>query len=161
MNVYKISAVTIFVSDMSKSFNFYSRIPGFRIQFKKDTFVSFVLTNTPMSNNRNSKSGGNMPRTYLNIQLMKREIESANPPSVNDNRDEYAVVEHTDATYRFGGRIIFYVENVDALYSYFLEDFLISNSIHLERPPADAPWGERYFHVTDPDGHQLSFAEPS
>ena len=24
--------------------------------------------------------------------------------------------------------------------------------------PADAPWGERYFHVLDPDGHELSFA---
>ena len=22
----------------------------------------------------------------------------------------------------------------------------------------DAPWGERYFHVRDPDGHELSFA---
>ena len=25
--------------------------------------------------------------------------------------------------------------------------------------PQDAPWGERYFHIDDPDGHQLSFAE--
>lgn len=27
-----------------------------------------------------------------------------------------------------------------------------------ETEPADAPWGERYFHVRDPDGHELSFA---
>ena len=26
--------------------------------------------------------------------------------------------------------------------------------------PADAPWGERYFHLRDPDGHELSFARP-
>ena len=26
--------------------------------------------------------------------------------------------------------------------------------------PEDAPWGERYFHVTDPDLHELSFAKP-
>jgi uncharacterized glyoxalase superfamily protein PhnB len=26
--------------------------------------------------------------------------------------------------------------------------------------PHDAEWGERYFHVTDPDGHELSFAWP-
>ena len=25
--------------------------------------------------------------------------------------------------------------------------------------PRDAPWGERYFHISDPDGHELSFAE--
>jgi uncharacterized glyoxalase superfamily protein PhnB len=26
--------------------------------------------------------------------------------------------------------------------------------------PRDAPWGERYFHLVDPDGHELSFARP-
>ena len=26
--------------------------------------------------------------------------------------------------------------------------------------PLDAPWGERYFHMLDPDGHELSFARP-
>jgi uncharacterized glyoxalase superfamily protein PhnB len=25
--------------------------------------------------------------------------------------------------------------------------------------PRDAGWGERFFHITDPDGHELSFAE--
>ena len=24
--------------------------------------------------------------------------------------------------------------------------------------PKDAPWGERYFHIRDPDGHEISFA---
>jgi catechol 2,3-dioxygenase-like lactoylglutathione lyase family enzyme len=26
--------------------------------------------------------------------------------------------------------------------------------------PRDAEWGERFFHLTDPDGHELSFARP-
>ena len=26
--------------------------------------------------------------------------------------------------------------------------------------PCDAEWGERYFHIADPDGHDLSFAKP-
>src|SRR5260370_34379779 len=26
--------------------------------------------------------------------------------------------------------------------------------------PRDAAWGERYFHMPDPDGHELSFARP-
>ena len=26
--------------------------------------------------------------------------------------------------------------------------------------PEDAEWGERYFHLTDPDGHEISFAKP-
>ncbi len=25
--------------------------------------------------------------------------------------------------------------------------------------PRDVPWGERYFHLTDPDEHELSFAQ--
>ena len=29
-----------------------------------------------------------------------------------------------------------------------------------EFAPRDAAWGERYFHVRDPDGHELSFARP-
>ena len=29
-----------------------------------------------------------------------------------------------------------------------------------EAPPRDAEWGERYFHIADPDGRQLSFARP-
>jgi uncharacterized glyoxalase superfamily protein PhnB len=28
-----------------------------------------------------------------------------------------------------------------------------------ETAPADAPWHERYFHILDPDGHELSFAK--
>ncbi len=26
--------------------------------------------------------------------------------------------------------------------------------------PRDAEWGERFFHLIDPDGHELSFARP-
>jgi uncharacterized glyoxalase superfamily protein PhnB len=29
-----------------------------------------------------------------------------------------------------------------------------------ETAPRDAEWGERYFHLRDPDGHALSFARP-
>ena len=37
---------------------------------------------------------------------------------------------------------------------------LQSAGVLAEGEPRDAEWGERYFHVTDPDGHQLSFAKP-
>jgi uncharacterized glyoxalase superfamily protein PhnB len=53
------------------------------------------------------------------------------------------------------GRAIFYVADVDALYAR-----LVAAGISPQAPPRDAPWGERYFHVTDPDGHELSFAKP-
>jgi catechol 2,3-dioxygenase-like lactoylglutathione lyase family enzyme len=53
------------------------------------------------------------------------------------------------------GRIIFYVDDVDALYRKLTQ----SQVPGIEAPPEDASWGERYFHVTDPDGHELSFAK--
>lgn len=53
------------------------------------------------------------------------------------------------------GRAIFYVDDVDALYRR-----LTGLGLQPDTEPADAPWGERYFHITDPDGHELSFARP-
>ena len=51
------------------------------------------------------------------------------------------------------GRVIFHVADVEAFYRHALEQGLAPDSA-----PADAAWGERYFHITDPDGHELSFA---
>ena len=52
------------------------------------------------------------------------------------------------------GRLIFYVTDVDAFWTHLKEQGF--------RPeiPQDAPWGERFFHMPDPDGHELSFAKP-
>lgn len=53
------------------------------------------------------------------------------------------------------GRAIFYVDNVDLFYAQ-----AISAGLKPEFAPRDGPWGERYFHILDPDGHELSFARP-
>jgi catechol 2,3-dioxygenase-like lactoylglutathione lyase family enzyme len=53
------------------------------------------------------------------------------------------------------GRVVFWVEDVDAMYRRALESRLAPESA-----PTDAPWGERFFHIRDPDGHELSFARP-
>jgi catechol 2,3-dioxygenase-like lactoylglutathione lyase family enzyme len=52
------------------------------------------------------------------------------------------------------GRTIFRVDDVDALYQAVLAHGLTPSS-----PPQDGSWGERYFHLTDPNGHELSFAQ--
>ena len=52
------------------------------------------------------------------------------------------------------GRMIFYVADVDAFWEY-----LRGKGFNPESP-RDASWGERYFHMPDPDGHELSFARP-
>lgn len=53
------------------------------------------------------------------------------------------------------GRAILYVTDVDAMYT----RVLAAGYTPMTRP-ADAAWGERYFHVRDPDGNELSFARP-
>ena len=55
----------------------------------------------------------------------------------------------------FWGRIIFYVNDVDGLYNN-----LVKHNLTPEFPPSNADWGERYFHIIDPNGHELSFAKP-
>lgn len=72
-------------------------------------------------------------RSFLNIQL----DPSWQPP---------------DAVW---GRVIIWVADVDDMYRR-----VVDVGRPTETAPADAPWGERYFHVRDPDGHELSFAHP-
>ena len=53
------------------------------------------------------------------------------------------------------GRAIFYVDDVGALF-----ERVTAAGLKADTSPRDADWGERYFHITDPDGHALSFARP-
>ena len=53
------------------------------------------------------------------------------------------------------GRVIFYVSDVDAFHAR-----AVAAGLKPDTAPEDAPWGERFFHLTDPDGHELSFARP-
>lgn len=57
------------------------------------------------------------------------------------------------------GRVIFHVDDVDALFRHMKGDSYLSTA-SFDDEPKDALWGERFFHVRDPDGYQLSFAKP-
>jgi catechol 2,3-dioxygenase-like lactoylglutathione lyase family enzyme len=52
------------------------------------------------------------------------------------------------------GRLIFYVADVDMFWRY------LKGKGFDPEVPRDALWGERYFHMADPEGHELSFARP-
>ncbi len=66
------------------------------------------------------------------------------------------IAEPDERQWAWWGRVIFYVTDVDEFYQ------RISDSgFQPHHPPRDAEWGERFFHLTDPDGHELSFAAPS
>ena len=65
-------------------------------------------------------------------------------------------LQHTgDAPGTGWGRVIFHVASPDEVYATAREAGYSPST-----EPADAPWGERYFHILDPDGHELSFARP-
>jgi catechol 2,3-dioxygenase-like lactoylglutathione lyase family enzyme len=138
MNVYAISGVTLFIENMERSCNFYSSVPGFQLVYggsPTDSFTTYEV---------GSAESKNIPKTYLNLEL-------ASPISNDYNIDD---------SRKYFGRIIFHTEDVDKLYSYLKNNQDLSKTILFEDEPRDAAWGERYFHIRDPDGYQLSFAKP-
>lgn len=130
---------------MEKSYSLYLKIPGFRLTHggkPSDRFTTFEI-------GTESKA-----TTYLNLERIEEGGE-------NDSSDFYkkSKLEKMKVSEDFG-RIIFHTENVDRLYSYMKHDQYISKFIVFENEPADAPWGERFFHIREPNGYQLSFAQP-
>lgn len=122
---------------MERSCNFYSRIPGFKLVYGGSSNDSFATYEVGFGQSINN------PATFLNLELATQ----IDPDSIIDDRRKHF------------GRIIFHTEDVDKLYFYLKNN--LSTAILIEDEPRDAPWGERYFHMREPDGYQLSFAEPS
>ena len=116
MNVEKISAITLKVSDMRASVRFYKDILGLKMLYggEQACFSSLCTKDEK--------------HTILNLEQGK-------------------VINNW-------GRVIFYVADVDKFWMNLKE-----KGFNPERPK-DASWGERYFHVVDPDGHELSFEQP-
>jgi catechol 2,3-dioxygenase-like lactoylglutathione lyase family enzyme len=65
------------------------------------------------------------------------------------------IAQPAERQWSWWGRLIFYVADVDACYAR-----LVAAGCRPDAAPRDAEWGERFFHLTDPDGHELSLARP-
>src|SRR3979409_2402954 len=65
------------------------------------------------------------------------------------------IAQPAERRWSWWGRVIFYAADVDALYGRALAAGYQPATV-----PHDAEWGERFFHLIDPDGHELSFARP-
>lgn len=115
--VREINAVTLVVTDMARSWDFYASL-GFGASYggPDEPFVTL-----------GAGTG------FVNLQLDPSWV----PPE------------------RVWGRVIIWVDDVDAVHAR-----AVAAGLRPEAGPADAPWGERYFHLRDPDGHELSFARP-
>jgi catechol 2,3-dioxygenase-like lactoylglutathione lyase family enzyme len=116
LSIEKISAVTLRVSNMKVSVQFYRDVLGLELLY-----------------------GG----------------EQAGFSSLRMKGEESVILNLEDGNSVTGwGRLIFHVADVDALWRILKERGFNPES------PRDASWGERYFHVSDPDGNELSFARP-
>ena len=153
VEVHRISAITLKVRDMEKSCSFYSKVPGFRLTYggkPSDRFTTFEI---------GKESEATTATTYLNLELIKEGEQEEG----EDNSDNFYKKSNFGGKMKVSedfGRIIFHTENVDRLYSYMKNHEYISKSIVFENEPTDAPWGERFFHIREPNGYQLSFAQP-
>src|SRR6202045_4376 len=65
------------------------------------------------------------------------------------------IAQPAERTWQWWGRVIFYHADVDALY-----DRALAAGYQPATIPRDGGWGERFFHLIDPDGHELIFARP-
>ncbi len=65
------------------------------------------------------------------------------------------IAQADERAWNWWGRLIFHHPDVDALHAR-----LVEAGWRPDAAPRDAAWGERFFHITDPDGHELSFAWP-
>jgi uncharacterized glyoxalase superfamily protein PhnB len=65
------------------------------------------------------------------------------------------IAQPAERRWSWWGRVILYVADVDTLY-----DRALAAGYQPTTVPRDAEWGERFFHLIDPDGHELSFARP-
>jgi catechol 2,3-dioxygenase-like lactoylglutathione lyase family enzyme len=147
--VYKISAITLSISDMERSCKFYSRIPGFKAVYggsKDDSFTTFEIGSPCTKECRRQLKVKKGVTSCLNLKLLKDHRKNSKRFGVENNPDF--------------GRIIFHTDDVDKLYHQLKYDKYISKSTTFENEPTDAPWGERFFHIRDPDEYQLSFAQP-
>jgi catechol 2,3-dioxygenase-like lactoylglutathione lyase family enzyme len=116
MNIERISAITLKVTDVARSVHFYNEILGLEVIY-----------------------GG----------------RQASFSSLRTAGEQDAILNLEQGTSSRGwGRLIFHVKDVDEIWAKLKARGLDAAQ------PRDASWGERYFHLHDPDGHELSFAKP-
>lgn len=129
-----INALTLAVTDMARSCAFYSRLGLIRTFGGAAAEFSTFSAASPVAEGAN----------HMHINLLAAPAYEPPPPQ-------------PDAPGGWG-RAVFYVGDVDALHARLAATAEEGDAAIPS--PRDAPWGERCFHVRDPDGHELSFATP-
>ena len=121
VNLQRISAVTLSITNMEQTCKFYSKVPGFNLVYggsSYDIFSTFQI-------------GYTLPMVYVNFELIG--CKSACSWGTKSKTER--------------GRLIFHIDDVNELFSYFQNNKSIAENIVLETKPKDAPWGDCYFQL--------------
>uniref|UniRef100_A0A7S2KRL5 VOC domain-containing protein n=1 Tax=Zooxanthella nutricula TaxID=1333877 RepID=A0A7S2KRL5_9DINO len=133
--------------------------PPMLAHFRGINAVSFATSSMAESYKFYTKLG--LACTYGGPSAEFTTFGSAGGPSGGDNSFHVNVFASSDfkrptrGVWNKWGRAIFYVDNVDVVYN-----VVVGNGLIPEAAPADASWGERYFQILDPMGHELTVAKP-
>lgn len=133
MSIFRsINAVTLATKNMKSSVDFYSKL-GLTVSFGGESAKFTTMSPEKVVTKDNNR---------LHINLFHD--DNFKPPD-------------KPGTWNGWGRYIIFVGDVDEIY----ETAVVKNGLKSDTgPPKDAPWGERYFHMRDPMGHELSVATP-
>ena len=131
MGTVRLSAITLHVRDMPAAVAFYDVLGG------------TIVFGGPESSFTSIRLGGDgiHDGSFLNLSRVD-DLARPEPSRTPGPPDGW-------------GRWIVHVDDPDELHRRFAEAGFVSDTV-----PADAPWRERYFHIRDPDGHELSVARP-
>ncbi len=131
--IRSINAVTLTTTDMARAVAFYGAL-GFRASYGG---ASAAFTSLTVGTDE-----------HLNLALPDAVARGSGTQGPRQSAAGFAG----------WGRIVFYLDEIDAVDA--LYERALDSGLGPQAPPRDAEWGERYFHLRDPDGHELSFAAP-
>lgn len=129
----QLNALTLAANDMQKSVAFYTAL-GLVVTYGGGPDDSFTTLEPPSSSSN---------RFNLAINLVyDPDYASSSATTISKKKNPW------------WGRCVIHVSDVDGMH-----DMAIQQGYTPEFSPRDAEWGERYFHMLDPSGHELSFAK--
>lgn len=138
----QLNALTLAARDMRKSVDFYVAL-GLIVTYGGGTDDPFTTLEPPLP-----ASSSSSHRYNLAINLVNDPEYSPSTTSIESSQ------RRKEKKMLWWGRCIIHVSDVDGMYEKAIE-----HGYAPEFAPRNADWGERYFHILDPSGHELAFAK--
>ena len=138
----QLNALTLAARDMKKSVDFYVAL-GLIVTYGGGADDPFTTLEPPLP-----VSSSSSHRYNLAINLVNDPEYSPSTTSIESSQ------RRKGKKMLWWGRCIIHVSDVDGMYEKAIE-----HGYAPEFAPRNADWGERYFHILDPSGHELAFAK--